>query len=100
MSHIETKLRSRARLDIKWLKVDLQTVFNSQDSLNNLWNSLISDGELTGAFSEGIMNSAGVTARKGDQGKYYCGAKVREYSIKIMEYIERSPTSGVNVCLL
>lgn len=76
MSHIETKLRAHPRLDLKWLKTDLQSVFTSYDSLNNLWNSLITDGELTGHFSDGLLNSAGVTARKGDLGKYYCGLKV------------------------
>lgn len=76
MSHIETKLRARTRLDVKWLRVDLQSVFSSQDTLNSLWNGLINDGELCGPFSEGLLNSAGVVARKGEQGKYYCGLKV------------------------
>lgn len=83
MSHIETKLRARTRLDIKWLNVDLQTVFSSQDGLSTLWNGLITDGELTGPFSEGLLNSAGVTARKGEQGKYYCGLKVSEISLSL-----------------
>lgn len=76
MSHIETKLRAQSRLDLKWLKTDLHTVFASNDNLNNFWNGLITDGELTGSFSEGLLNSAGVTARKGELGKYYCGLRV------------------------
>lgn len=76
MSHIETKLRARSRLDTKWLKVDLQSVFSSQDSFISLWNGLITDGELTGTFSDGLLNSAGVIAHKGELGKYYCGLKV------------------------
>lgn len=76
MSHIETKLRAQPRLDLKWLKTDLQAVFTSSDSLGSLWNGLISDGELTGPFSDGLLNSAGVTARKGELGKYYCGLRV------------------------
>lgn len=76
MSHIETKLRPQQRLDLKWLKSDLQAVFYSQDSLNSLWNGLMNDGELTGPFSDGLLNSAGVTARKGELGKYYCGLRV------------------------
>lgn len=76
MSHIETKLRARSRLDTKWLKVDLQSVFSSQDNFISLWNGLITDGELTGPFSDGLLNGAGVTAHKGELGKYYCGLKV------------------------
>lgn len=81
MSHIETKLRARTRLDVKWLRIDLQTVFTSQEGLSSLWNGLINDGELNGPFSEGLLNSAGVVARKGEQGKYYCGLKVCTQSL-------------------
>lgn len=81
MSHVETKLRARTRLDVKWLRLDLQSVFGSQDALGALWNGLIADGELSGPFSEGLLNSAGVIARKGEQGKYYCGLKVRRLSL-------------------
>lgn len=81
MSHIETKLRPQQRLDLKWLKTDLQVIFYSQDSLNGLWNGLINDGELTGPFSDGLLNSAGVTARKGELEKYYCGLRVIPLSI-------------------
>lgn len=76
MSRFETTLRPQPRLDLKWLKTDLQSVLTEGDSLINCWNSLIADGELTGAFSDGLLNSAGVTARKGEFGKYYCNQKV------------------------
>ncbi|XP_044262446.1 E3 ubiquitin-protein ligase HERC2 isoform X2 [Tribolium madens] len=75
MSRFETTLRPQPRLDLKWLKTDLQSVLTG-DSLVNCWNSLIADGEVTGAFSDGLLNSAGVTARKGEFGKYYCNQKV------------------------
>lgn len=85
MSHIETKLRARTRLDVKWLRIELQSVFGSQDLLDALWNSLINDGELSGPFSEGLLNTAGVIARKGEQGKYYCGLKVRNQNNIILK---------------
>ncbi|KAJ8985747.1 hypothetical protein NQ317_014400 [Molorchus minor] len=76
MSHSETILRPQPRLDIKWLKTNLESLFIGQDNLINCWNGLISDGELTGEFSVGLLNSAGVTAKQGEYGKYYCGQQV------------------------
>ncbi|KAG5897066.1 hypothetical protein JTB14_025882 [Gonioctena quinquepunctata] len=76
MSHTETKLRPQSRLDIKWLKTNLGNLFIGQDNLINGWNSLITDGELTGDFSVGRLNSAGVTAKQGEFGKYYCGQRI------------------------
>nr|XP_022903495.1 E3 ubiquitin-protein ligase HERC2 isoform X1 [Onthophagus taurus] len=76
MSHIETKLRAQPRLDPKWLKTDLRAAFGSQQGLSELWNGLVRDGELTGPFSDGLLNSAGVISRKGERGKYYCGLRV------------------------
>lgn len=73
---VETTLRTQPRLDFKWLKIDLQTALHSLDGLASLWNGLIQDGELTGSFTDGLLNSSGVTARKGDSGKYYCGLRV------------------------
>lgn len=73
---VETTLRTQPRLDFKWLKIDLQTSLQSLDGLASLWNGLIQDGELTGSFSDGLLNSSGVTARKGESGKYYCGLRV------------------------
>lgn len=72
----EASLRPQPRLDIKWLNTDLELIFSSQDSLNNCWNGLIADGELIGNFSVGLLNSAGVTAKQGEFGKYYCGQRV------------------------
>ncbi|XP_074029211.1 E3 ubiquitin-protein ligase HERC2 [Leptinotarsa decemlineata] len=76
MSHTETQLRPQPRLDIKWLKTNIESLFIGQDNLINSWNSLITDGELTGNFSVGRLNSAGVTAKQGELGKYYCGQRV------------------------
>lgn len=73
---VETTLRTQPRLDFKWLKIDLQTGLQSLDGLASLWNGLIQDGELTGSFSDGLLNSSGVTARKGESGKFYCGLRV------------------------
>lgn len=73
---VEANLRSQPRLDFKWLKIDLQSALQSHDGLASLWNGLIHDGELTGQFSDGLLNSSGVTARKGESGKYYCGLRV------------------------
>ena len=90
MPHVETKLRAQPRLDLKWLKTDLSGIFRSQDDLSCLWNNLINDGELTGPFSDGLLNSAGVTARKGEQGKYYCGLRVtrEEKLLELYSYVE------------
>jgi len=52
------------RLDNKWLKADIQQCFTS-DGLAFLWNELVKDGEITGFFSDGILNAAGVVAKKG-----------------------------------
>lgn len=72
----ETTLRPQPRLDLKWLKADLHAIFSVPDRLVSTWNGLIADGELTGPFSDGLLNSAGVTARKAEFGKYYCNQKV------------------------
>lgn len=76
MSRPETTLRPQPRLDIKWLRTDLGSIFHNQDSLIDCWNGLVTDGEITGPFSDGLLNSAGVVARKGEFGKYYCNQKV------------------------
>lgn len=57
-------VHTQSRLDGKWVKSDLQQCL-SNDGLALLWNEMIKDGELTGPFSEGILNSVGVTAKKG-----------------------------------
>ncbi|CAH1128754.1 unnamed protein product [Ceutorhynchus assimilis] len=76
MSRCEAQLRAQPRLDLKWLKTNIESLFYSNENLVNVWNSLISDGELTGNFSPGLLNSAGVMAKEGDFGKYYCGQRV------------------------
>lgn len=76
MSIRETVLRPQPRFDIKWLKTNLESLFYGETNLINCWNSLITDGELTGDFSVGLLNSAGVTAKQGEYGKYYCGQRV------------------------
>lgn len=77
MNSSEIQLRPQTRLDLKWLKTDLQLLFSGVDNLSNCWNGLVSDGELTGPFSEYLFNSTGVASKKGEYGKYYCGQKVR-----------------------
>lgn len=64
-SQLNITVRPEVRLDAKWLKMDLQR-FLCRDGLAELWNEMIRDGEIVGAFSDGLMNSAGVIARKGD----------------------------------
>lgn len=64
---LDFALRTQSRLDGKWIKTDLQQCFNN-DGLALLWNDMIKDGELIGSFSDGILNSVGVTAKKGSDG--------------------------------
>lgn len=71
----ETRLRPQARYDQKWLKTDLQEAF-SRDGLSQLWNELVRDGEIITGSTNGIINSAGILANKGENGKYYCGMKL------------------------
>ncbi|XP_037077204.1 E3 ubiquitin-protein ligase HERC2-like [Pollicipes pollicipes] len=67
-------LRYQRQLDARWQQVDIQEVF-TRDGLCRLWNQLLTDGELTGAFSDGLVNAAGAVARKGESGHFYCGAR-------------------------
>jgi len=57
-------LRIQRRLDTKWVKTDLQKIWDP-DGLSQLWNEMVKDGEITGSFSDGLLNAAGITARKG-----------------------------------
>ncbi|KAK8398901.1 hypothetical protein O3P69_004178 [Scylla paramamosain] len=68
-------LRPQARLDSKWLKSDLQSLLQP-DNLPSLYNQMVKDGEVVGPHVEGILNSAGATARKGESGHYYCSMRV------------------------
>lgn len=64
MSSMNVVLRIQLRLDSKWAKTDLQKVLEP-DGVYQLWNEMVKDGEITGSFSDGILNAAGITARKG-----------------------------------
>nr|CAD7427836.1 unnamed protein product [Timema monikensis] len=68
-------VRTQSRLDGKWLKLDLQWAFNP-DGLSQLWNEMVKDCELTGSFSDGLLNAVGIVAHKGESGHYYCGLRV------------------------
>lgn len=59
-------LRIQLRLDSKWAKTDLQKALEP-DGVYQLWNEMVKDGEITGSFSDGILNAAGITARKGKE---------------------------------
>ncbi|XP_068082847.1 E3 ubiquitin-protein ligase HERC2 [Anabrus simplex] len=72
---LDIVVRTQSRLDSKWLKTDLQQALNP-DGLSHLWNEMVKDGELTGPFSDGLLNSVGITARKGESGHFYCGLRV------------------------
>ncbi|KAF4520878.1 hypothetical protein B566_EDAN007059 [Ephemera danica] len=56
-------LNTQSRLDGKWVKTDLQNVLN-HDGLAQLWNEMVKDGELSGLFSDGLINSVGAKSRK------------------------------------
>ena len=62
---LDIVVRTQSRLDGKWLKTDLQQAL-SNDGLAQLWNEMVKDGELTGSFSDGLLNSVGITAHKGN----------------------------------
>ena len=38
----------------------------TRDGLSSLWNELVKDGEVVTGFQDGLVNSAGVWARKGE----------------------------------
>ena len=57
-------MRPEIRLDAKWLKTDLKRLLY-RDGLAELWNEMVRDGEIVGSFSDGLVNAAGVIARKG-----------------------------------
>ena len=57
-------LRCQRHLDARWQQEDIQQVL-SRDGLCRLWNQMLADGELAGAFSDGVLNSAGAVARRG-----------------------------------
>lgn len=89
MFQADTRLRPQPRLDLKWLKTDLQAAFHATNGLDLLWNNLVGDREVVGSFSDGLVNSAGVVSRKGEFGKYYCGLRVNDSINGIMHVIHR-----------
>lgn len=69
-------VRPQTCIDGKWLKADLQK-FLTRDGLAELWNGMVRDGEIVRTFSDGLINSAGVVARKGDTFYFFlqfCGS--------------------------
>ncbi|XP_075228227.1 E3 ubiquitin-protein ligase HERC2 isoform X3 [Lycorma delicatula] len=66
---------TNSRFDAKWLKTDLQEALK-RNQLAHSWNELVKDGEIYGDFSETLLNSVGVIAKKGHTGRYYCGLRV------------------------
>ncbi|KAK3100706.1 hypothetical protein FSP39_024049, partial [Pinctada imbricata] len=58
-----------------FLSSSLQLAFK-RDGLSRLWNELVKDGEIAVSNNDGLINSAGALARKGETGKYYCGMRV------------------------
>ncbi|XP_078045783.1 E3 ubiquitin-protein ligase HERC2 [Augochlora pura] len=72
---LDIVVRPEVRLDAKWLKTDLKRLLY-RDGLAELWNEMIRDGEIVGSFSDGLINTAGITARKGESGHYYCNMRV------------------------
>lgn len=68
--------RPQHHLDSKWLNPDLQDALRQPDILCVLYNSLLQEREVYFDAGNGLVNSAGVTAKLGDSGKYYCGLRV------------------------
>lgn len=63
-SQLNITVRPEVRLDAKWLKTDIQR-FLYRDGLAELWNEMVRDGEIVGSFSDGLVNAAGIVAKKG-----------------------------------
>ncbi|XP_013183359.2 probable E3 ubiquitin-protein ligase HERC2 [Amyelois transitella] len=74
--HEDFIFRPQLHLDAKWLNPDLQDALHNPDSLCSLFNGLIQDREIYFDAGNGLVNSAGVTAKLGDSGKYYCGLRI------------------------
>ncbi|KAI5642407.1 regulator of chromosome condensation (RCC1) repeat domain-containing protein [Phthorimaea operculella] len=68
--------RPQQHLDAKWLNPDLQEALHNPEALCTLFNSLLQDREIFFESGNGLVNSAGVTAKLGDSGKYYCGLRI------------------------
>lgn len=74
-NQLNITVRPEVRLDAKWLKTDLQR-FLYRDGLAELWNEMVRDGEIVGSFSDGLINAAGIVAKKGMNMKRYEYEKV------------------------
>ncbi|CAG9575570.1 unnamed protein product [Danaus chrysippus] len=68
--------RPQQHLDSKWLNPDLQEALHDPEALCTLFNSLIQDREIYFDAGNGLVNGAGITAKLGDSGKYYCGLRI------------------------
>ncbi|CAH0405793.1 unnamed protein product [Chilo suppressalis] len=68
--------RPQQHLDTKWLNPDLQDALHNPESHCTLFNSLLQDREIYFDATNGLVNSAGVTAKLGESGKYYCGLRI------------------------
>ncbi|XP_049884481.1 probable E3 ubiquitin-protein ligase HERC2 isoform X2 [Pectinophora gossypiella] len=68
--------RPQQHLDAKWLNPDLQEALHNPEALCTLFNSLLQDREIYFEAGNGLVNGAGVTAKLGDSGKYYCGLRI------------------------
>ncbi|XP_026727805.1 probable E3 ubiquitin-protein ligase HERC2 [Trichoplusia ni] len=68
--------RPQQHLDAKWLNPDFQEALHNPDALCTLFNSLLQDREIYFDAGNGLVNGAGITAKLGDSGKYYCGLRI------------------------
>lgn len=78
--------RPQQHLDAKWLNPDLQDALHSPEALCAVFNSLIQDREIYFDSGNGLLNTAGITAKLGDSGKYYCGLRVRSLHFDFCEH--------------
>ncbi|CAH2243797.1 jg12710 [Pararge aegeria aegeria] len=68
--------RPQQHLDPKWLNPDLQEALHDPEAVCTLFNSLLQDREIYFDAGNGLVNGAGITAKLGDSGKYYCGLRI------------------------
>lgn len=68
--------RPQQHLDAKWLNPDLKDALYSPEALCTHFNTLLQDREIYYDTGSGLVNAAGITAKLGDTGKYYCGLRV------------------------
>ncbi|CAH0722311.1 unnamed protein product, partial [Brenthis ino] len=68
--------RPQQHLDSKWLNPDLQEALHDPEALCSMFNSLLQDREIYFDARNGLVNGAGITAKLGDSGKYYCGLRI------------------------